>query len=68
MYTVCRITDAVIDSVRNSLPAEAMEPPPVFGWIEKDGKIGLTSPAEEVYKGEKVEAGVIININLCYSW
>jgi hypothetical protein len=39
----------------------------VFGWIEKDGKIGLTSPAEEVFKGEKVEAGVIININPCYS-
>jgi hypothetical protein len=63
----CRITDAVIENLRNTLPVEAMQPPPLVGWIEKDGKTGLTSPAEEVFKGEKVEAGVVININPCYS-
>jgi hypothetical protein len=64
---VCRITDAIIDSIRNSLPAEALQPPPVVGWVDKDGKTGLTSPDEEVFKGDKVEAGVIININPCYN-
>ena len=66
--TACRITDAVLDSIRNSLPAEALPAPPVVGWVEKDGNKGDTSPDEEVFKGEKVEAGVVININPCYSW
>jgi hypothetical protein len=64
---VCRITDAVLENIRNSLPAEALPVPPVVGWIEKDGNKGPTSDEEDVFKGEKVEAGIIININPCYS-
>jgi hypothetical protein len=39
----------------------------VVGWVDKDGKKGLTSPNEEVFKGDKVEPGVIVNVNPCYS-
>jgi hypothetical protein len=64
---VCRITDAILDSIRNLLPPEALQTPPVVGWVDKDGKTGLTSPEEEVFKGDKLEAGVVVNINPCYT-
>jgi hypothetical protein len=40
----------------------------VFGWIEKDGKEGLTSDAEKVFLGDAVERNVRVRINQCYSW
>ncbi|XP_014769815.1 SCO-spondin [Octopus bimaculoides] len=34
-----------------------------FGWIEKDGKPGKTSEEEVVYFNDKIEQGVIVNID-----
>jgi hypothetical protein len=70
-HDVCRVTADTYATVMNSVPADLLPPPPLFGWIEKDGDLGdhngATSPNEVVNEGQRIEQNVVVNISPCYS-
>jgi hypothetical protein len=68
---MCIVTADAYAAVMEGVPADLLPPPPLFGWIEKDGNLGdhngATSPNEVVNQDERIEQNVVVNISPCYS-
>lgn len=61
LFSVCILLPCDIDAMLGYMPGD------VIGWVEKDGKAGVSSDQEVAHALDQIENGVTVHVS-CNNW
>lgn len=61
LFSVCILLPCDIDAMLGYMPGD------VIGWVEKDGKAGVSSDQEVAHALDQIEDGVTVHVS-CNNW